>query len=149
MTEGADRGRVKPFRRILGDVLIVLSLALTADVSAVMLRRIGTVVREAAYRSVFRYELLLCGVLLAFSLDLRFGFFTRWKRKAARGIGWALRLAVTAMTAAVLFFCCGVAAGSVMRTAEAADYAVVLGVALENGEPTRDLLSRRHARAPA
>ncbi len=136
------KGRAGRFRRILGDILIALFAALTADVAAVMLRRIGAVVLKNVYRSIFRYELILCAVLLVFALDVRFCLFTRWKRRGARAAGRFLRGAVAAAAAAILFFCGRVCVGCLLRTAAPADHAVVLGMALENGEPTRDLISR-------
>ena len=66
-------------RRIIGDILLVLTILLTVDVVVVMLHRIRTVVLKADYQEVFRYELFLCAVLLLFALDVRFTLFTRAK----------------------------------------------------------------------
>ena len=46
------------------------------------------------------------------------------------------------LSAVILFFCGKVITGSLVNTAGQADYAIVLGLALENGEPTPDLLAR-------
>ena len=50
-------------RRIIGDVLLALTILLAADVTIVMLQRINAVVLKADYREVFQYELILCAVL--------------------------------------------------------------------------------------
>ena len=81
MKGGKHSSRVK---RIIGDLLLVLAVLLTADVVIIMLHRINAVV--------------------LFSL-------------------------------VILFFCGKVAGGSVINTATQADHAIMLGMALENGNP--------------
>ena len=129
-------------RRIIGDVLLALTVLLTADVAIVMLQRINAVVLKADYREVFQYELILCAVLLLFALDVRFNLFTRWKPLPVRICGWALRAVIVALTLVIAFFCGKVVRGSMINTAAQADHAIVLGLALENGKPADDLLSR-------
>ncbi|MBQ6273241.1 MAG: YdcF family protein [Oscillospiraceae bacterium] len=129
-------------RRITGDILLALVILLTADVAVVMLHKINTVVLKADYREVFRYELILCAILLLFALDVRFRLFTRSKRLVLRIAGWILRSVVILLTLVILFFCGKVICGSLINTAGRADYAIVLGLALENGQPTDDLLAR-------
>ena len=129
-------------RRIIGDLLLVLVLFLTADVVIVMLHKINTVVLKADYQEIFHYELILCAVLLLFTLDIRFNLFTRSKHTLIRIAGWALRAAVVLLSLAIIFFCGKVVGGSVINTAGQADHAIVLGLALENGKPTGDLLAR-------
>ena len=130
------------FRRIVGDLLLLLAVLLAADVLAVMPARISAVVLKADYRKVFAFQLLLCVVLLLFALDVRFGLFTRWRSAVLRGVGWALRVVVALAGAVILFFCGRVVHGSVVSDAARADYAIVLGLALENGKPAPDLLAR-------
>ena len=129
-------------RRIAGDVLLALAVLLTVEVIIVMSARIHAVVLKADNRKVFMYELILCAVLLVFALDVRFSLFTRWKPAVLKGIGWILRTAVVLFSAVILFFCGKVIIGGMIHTANQADYAIVLGLALENGEPAPDLLSR-------
>ena len=129
-------------RRIIGDILLVLTVLLTADVVIVMLHKISTVVLKAKYQEVFQYELILCAVLLLFALDVRFDLFTRSKHTILRLVGWVLRAAVVLSTLVIVFFCGKVIRGSMINTAGQADHAIVLGLALENGEPTDDLLAR-------
>ena len=134
--------RISPFRRIAGDFLLVLFCLLTADVVIVMGHKINTVVQKASYQEVFRYELVLCLILLIFAADVRFNLFTRSKHAVLRAVGWLLRIAVVLFSGVTLFFFGRVVAGSLIRTADQADYALVLGLALENGEPVPDLLAR-------
>ena len=134
--------RTSPFRRITGDLLLVLSILLTADVVIVMLHRINSVVRKADYQEVFRYQLILCAVLLVFALDVRFNLFTRSENKVLWIAGWVLRSVVVLATLVIVFFCGKVICGGLINTAGRADHAIVLGLALENGKPTDDLLAR-------
>ena len=136
------RTRASRARRIPGDILLALAVLLAADVLLVMPARINAVVLKADHLKVFRYQLIICAVLLLFALDVRFSLFTRWKPVFVKGIGWFLRAAVALLTAVILFFCGKVIAGSVINTAGQADYAIVPGLALENGEPAPDLLAR-------
>lgn len=129
-------------RRIIGDVLLALSVLLTADVIFVMTAKINAVVRKADYRDVFMYQLILCAVLLLFALDVRFHLFTRWTSGILKAVGWILRTAVVLLSAVILFFCGKVVVGSMINTAGQANSAIVLGLALENGKPAPDLLSR-------
>ncbi len=129
-------------RQILGDLLLVLFILLTVDVVVVMLHKINTVVLKTDYQKVFRYQLILCAVLLLFALDVRFNLFTRSQFIALRVIGWVLRAAVVLFSAVILFFCGKAIEGSMIRDAGEADYAIVLGLALENGQPAPDLLRR-------
>jgi len=129
-------------RRIVGDVLIALMVFLTIDVVVVMLRKINSVVLKDTYRSIFRYEIVMCIVLILFALDVRFGFWTKLKWKATKVVGWVLRCLVIALSAVILYFSARVICGMVINTSGDAKYALVLGMALENGEPTKDLLSR-------
>ena len=129
-------------RRIIGDILLVLVVLLIADVAFVMPARINAVVQKADYQKVFVYEIFLCVILLLFALDIRFNIFTRWKPAILRVIGWLLRTVIVLSSAVILFFCGRVITGSLINNAGPADYAIVLGLALENGEPAPDLLAR-------
>ncbi len=131
-----------PFRLVLGDILLVLVLLLTADVLIVMPKKINAVVLKADYQEIFRYELIICAVLVLFALDVRFNLFTRSGHTGLRVAVWVLRAAVVLFTLVIAFFCGKVIRGSLINTAAGADHAIVLGLALENGKPTDDLVSR-------
>ena len=129
-------------RRIGGDILLALAVLLTADVVIVMLMRINAVVLKADYQNIFRHELILCAVILLFALDVRFRIFTWPKSRVLLVAGWVLRFAVVLLSALTLYFCGRVISGSLISTVGPAENAIVLGMALENGQPTRDLLAR-------
>lgn len=132
-------------RWIVGDGLIVLTAAFAAYLAVVMARRIDAVVLKATYASIFRYELVICAVFMLFALDVRFSLFTRLGPGALRAAGWGMRMAVILATAALLFLIGRIAVGSLIRTAAPARHAVVLGLALENGQPSGDLAARLDA----
>ena len=129
-------------RRIIGDVLVLLAVLLMIDVIVVMSAKIRAVVQKKDYQEVFFYELILCAVLFMGALDVRFNLFTRWKPAVLQGIGWTLRGVLALLSAVILFFCGKVIVGGMIHTAGPADHAIVLGLALENGKPTDDLLKR-------
>ena len=129
-------------RRIIGDILLALVIFLTTDVVVVMVHKIRTVVLKSDYREIFVYELILCIVLLLFATDVRWDLFTRPENRIARGVGRLLRIVVAALAVVIIFFAGKVVIGSMINTADRADNAVVLGLALENGKPTDDLLAR-------
>ena len=131
--------------RIIGDILLLLAMLLTADVLFIMPARMKAVVLKTVYRKVFLYQLFLCAVLLVFALDIRFNLFTRWRSGTLNVIGWILRAAVILAAAGILFFCGKIIAGSLVNNAGRAGYALVLGLALENGKPVPALLARLDA----
>lgn len=140
-----ERKPIGKARRVIGDILIALVVLFTVYLSVIMLRRISTVVLKATYQKIFLYELALCAVTLLFALDLRFGFFTRMRPKLLKALGWVLRSAVIAAVCVILFFCGRVVLGGMTSASADADYSLVLGLALENGKPTDDLISRLRA----
>lgn len=127
---------------MLGNILIILSVAFTIYLSIVMINRINAVVLKDSYIKIFCYELLICAVLILLALDIRFGFFTRMEPKALKAVGWVLRVIVILLAAVFLFFIGKITIGSFIHTEAPAEHAIVLGLALENGKPTDDLLSR-------
>ena len=131
-------------RRIIGDILLASAALLTADVVIVTLRKINAIVLKANYQKIFIVELILCAILLMFALDVRFDLFTRSKHRILRIVGWAVRCVVAALTLVIVCFFVKVIRGSLINTADRADHAIVLGMALENGQPTNDLLERLH-----
>ncbi len=137
-----EKRKIGKARKIIGCILIALNAALTIETVIVMTHRISTVVLKDDYITVFRYQLIICAALLIFSLDVRFGFFTAFKNIFLKIIGWILRVGVTAFVCCVLVLNGMVIRGSLINTSAPAEYAVVLGKALENGKPTRELIRR-------
>ena len=129
-------------RHIIGDILILAVVAFTVYLSVIMLRRISAVTLKDNYVKIFRYELIACTVFLLLALDLRFGLLTVIRFIPVRVIGWILRIILILAAAVLLFFFGKITAGSFIHTEGPAKNAIVLGLALENGKPTDDLLSR-------
>ena len=128
--------------RFLGDFYLTAVILFTAYLSAVMIRRIRAVVLADIYKRVFRVELCLCAALLVSALDVRFGLLTRAVPLPLRFLGRLIRAAVRAGSVLILLLAGHTAAGGLVSDSAGEKYAVVLGMALENGEPNRDLLLR-------
>ena len=134
--------KTSAFRRVCGDILLFLALAFTVYLSCVMLRRIAVVAAKGSYRTVFSREMIVCAVLILCAADIRFNLFTRLRAKWAKVAGWLIRALVIAASVCVLvLFGVVIVNGAVKDPAEA-DRTVVLGMALENGQPNTDLLHR-------
>ena len=129
-------------RILLGSILTVLSLILTGDIIAVMTHRIKTVERPDIYKKNLFGDMLLCTSLIVSSLDLLFNLFTRSKNALSRFFGWMIRISFWIPSFLVLSFSGKIVIGSFIKTRKKAKYAIVLGMALENGKPTKDLLHR-------
>ena len=129
-------------RRIIGDVLIGSVIIYMLYLAAITSQRIGAVVLKDTYAEIFRYELFLCAIVLILALDVRFGLFAWAKRGPLRFAGLALRVVVIALSAAILCFWGKIAVGGLFHATGTADHAIVLGLALENGQPTDDLRRR-------
>lgn len=82
-------------------------------------------------------------ILLAlFALDVRFDIFNGWKPIILKSTGLVFRVVVIFLSAVIMFFCGKVMIGGLIDNAGQADHVIVLGLALENGNPTPDLISR-------
>ena len=128
-------------RRIIGDLLLLTAVAFTVYLSVIMLRRINAVVLKNTYVKIFTYELVACAVFILFALDVRFGF-TRMRSRVLKGVGWVLRTAVVLVAVVLVFFIGKATVGCFIRTDAPARNVIVLGLALEKGEPAPDLLHR-------
>lgn len=131
-------------RRIIGDILLALAVLLTADVVIVMTRKISRVILKETYQEIFVYELIFCAILIIFAVDIRFGIFSWLKNNVTRVLGWIVRIVFAAAALFIIYFCGRVIDGNMINTSGPADHVIVLGMALENGEPTKDLISRLH-----
>ncbi len=128
--------------RIAGDIFLALCLLLTLDVVIVMTHKIRTVVLKNIYRLLFRQELVICALIILCALDLRFGIFGSFRSEAGRLWGWLMRITVISVTC-ICLVCFGQVLGGCFPSAEAeADNVLVLGMALENGQPSKDLVHR-------
>ena len=144
VAEGGEEAEMRS-RLIIGDILIILTIAFAIYLSAIMLHRISTVVLKDAYVKIFRYELVVCAFFILFALDVRFNLLVRARIKALLIGGWAFRVIVILVCAVTSFFLIKITIGCFIHTAGHADHSIVLGLALENGKPTDDLLARLDA----
>ena len=133
------------FRKLTGTALIVLAAAFTVYLSAVMIRRIRSVVLKDIYVKVFRYELAVCAMFMLLALDVRFDLLAGPGPVALMAAGRVARIALAAAAAVMLFFAARIAVAGTRRDASTARWAIVLGLALEDGRPTGDLLARMDA----
>ncbi|MBR3304812.1 MAG: YdcF family protein [Christensenellaceae bacterium] len=132
-------------RKILGGLLIASVLILIADVMAVMIKRIRSVVLKDAYVKIFRAEMLALSAMLLCVLDIRTGFLSGFDSPVLNTLGTAVRIMLMLFSAVVAFFLIRVAVGGSLRSKEDTDCAIVLGMALINGKPSMDLIYRVNA----
>ena len=125
---------IKKTRLLAGGVLTLLSLILTGHIWTDMTRRMKKVAKPQIYKKNRFGDMLLCGVLVATSLDLMLDVF-----------GAVIRIPLFIMSGIILFFTGRIVAGSLRKSGKKADYALVLGMALEDGKPTKDLIYRVEA----
>ncbi len=130
------------FRRFIGNVLIILSVLFTVYMCVIMTGRIKAVVLKDSYINIFKYELIICAVFLVLSFDIRTGFLTKMRAKSIRFLGWLLRIAVILIAGFVLFLFTRITVNGLITTPGTASNAIVLGLALQNGRPVPDLISR-------
>lgn len=125
-------------RQFIGNVLVVLVLGFTVWVSVVTLWRIQSVVLKSDYLRLYLGELALCAILLACALDVRFDL----AMKLPAPLGLILRVIVIALAVAILILLLCIAINGMISEPGQTQYALVLGMALEDGKPTGDLLRR-------
>ncbi len=129
-------------RRIAGTILTVIAVVFTVYLSVIMIHRIYTVAQKTSYIAIFATELILCAAMIFFSYDIRTGIFSRGKSTPGKIIGWILRVLAAFLTALTLFLTGKVITGGMIHDAADAKYAVVLGLALNDGKPADDLILR-------
>ena len=129
-------------RIILGGIFTALCSFLLFQVSFVMTRRIRKVSNPKIYKKNLFAEQVLSLCMLLTSLDIMFNIFGRMKNKFLKVVGWIFRVITYFASTVVLGFSTLILVGSFIRQRKEARYAIVLGMALEDGKPTRDLLYR-------
>lgn len=132
--------------RITGDCLIALNVLLAIDLSLVMLRRARSVVRQKTYWKAYGCELVICTAFFLAALDLRLDLLPQ--------LSWMSRSSVLIFRILLAFFCgfilllgSRVIVGGLRREKAMPTYVIVLGMALENDGPCKDLLLRMDAAA--
>ena len=125
-----------------GDGAMLLAAGMTVYLTAVMLYRRRRIVEQAGYMRIYRVELALCACLHALALDARFGLEVLLPSK---WLAWMVRAA----SLGVLLPACVLAAMVLRRLGDVpsgqSENIIVPGLALENGRPTPELISRLDA----
>ena len=134
-------------RIIAGDACLTLAAGYTLYIIGAMLRRTRRIVARAGYLRVFRYELLVCLAFLALAADIRFDLVGRTPPGPWHALAMFLRVALVIFAAFILLAAARIAAEGRKADEGPADCAVVLGAALEDGKPTRELAARIDAAA--
>ena len=129
-------------RKITGAILTVLSVLLTGQISFVMVRKIHKVNNPKIYKKNLFADQMLCFTLILSALDIMTGFLGKGKNLILKIIGWITRITVFLSSAIVLFFGGKILIGSLIKHKKHAEYAIVLGMALEDSRPAKDLLYR-------
>ena len=142
MENKKEKKRVGTARRVIGDVLLVLIAGFTVYLSVIMIHRINTVVLANVYKNIFWRELVICGLFLLLALDIRFNLFTGFRARPLRIVGWVVRGCLIVAAAAVLFIGGRIIFSGMIGNAGDTDRVLVLGMALEDGQPTEDLRLR-------
>lgn len=124
---------------MLGDGLLLLAVAMTVYLTAVMRYRTGRIVNRAGYMRVFRVEMALCACMLALALDARFGMETLLRVEL---LAWAVRLAALAALVPACVLAVLIASRLWEKPEGDVENIVVLGLALERGQPPRELIHR-------
>lgn len=137
-------GRSGPslFRRVIGDILIVAVAVLTVWVSVIMIPRITSVVLKDYYIMNYAAELGICLLFMILALDIRFGILSKGRSNLTMAFGMIIRCFIVLLCASILFFAGKAISKGFVKDDVPAQYAIVLGLALHNGKPTDDLISR-------
>ena len=114
-----------------------LAILFAGYLTVVMKRRIEAVVLQREYRIVYRYEMLLCGIVFLCLLDLETGFLHQ-RGTVLSVLAWVLRL----LTVLILAVMAAVVFGGRKDIMDRPKHILVLGLALENGQAPADLLLR-------
>lgn len=142
MTAKRSENRAFTARRIIGDILAGAVILFTLYLCVIMIYRINTVVLKGSYIVIFAVELVFCACMMITALDIRSGFLAKAKKLPLKIAGWALRIIAFSVSALVVYLSGRVIAGGLTSGGTNARYAVVLGMALENGKPSEDLIFR-------
>jgi len=129
-------------RIIAGDILIAFALIVAVYLALIMRIRMRSAERKGSYLSILKGELLLCGMTVILGLDLRWQIAKRIGHPIP-GILWrVVVLCSLAMVLLAAYFTVRVVVCGAEKKAGNCRNAVVLGMALEDGKPTRDLVLR-------
>ncbi len=134
--------KITGLRGMIGNLLIILSALYTLYLIIIMLYKTRVIVEKSSYMTVFTFEMVICVFMLIGAFDVRFGFLTAMKHKWLRTVGWGVRALVCLVVAFVLILFVAIVVNSFIRNDEPVKNVIVLGMALEDGKPNKDLINR-------
>ena len=105
MTNDDSPIKIGKVRRIIGDILLVLMLLLSVEIIIDMFSKMFLETTEGDVQKAMVFELLICWVLFLCVFDIRFSIFTWTQNKAARIVGWILRVVMAVLSIAVVVLC--------------------------------------------
>jgi len=130
---------------IAGDILIAFALIVAVYLALIMRIRMRSAERKGSYLSILKGELLLCGMTVILGLDLRWKIARRIGQPVLSGLWRVVVLCCLAMVLLAFYFTVRVVMCDARKWEGNCRNAVVLGMALEDGKPTRDLVLRVNA----
>ena len=105
MTNDETPIKIGKVRRIIGDILLVIMLLLSVEIIIDMFSKMFLEVTEGDVQKAIVFELLICWVLFLCVFDIRFSIFTWTQNKAARIVGWILRVIMAGLSITVVVLC--------------------------------------------
>ena len=102
MTNDETPIKIGKVRRIIGDILLVLMLLLSVEIIIDMFSKMFLEATEGDVQKAMVFELLICWVLFLTVFDIRFSIFTWTQNKAARIVGWILRVIMAGLSITVV-----------------------------------------------
>ena len=141
-----DRSNRTRLRRYFGNVLLILTIGFTVLLTVQMLRRASRVVLRDDVILVLRYELVFCAGWILLALVIRLGGI-RLPGRIGQLIGRILKGALMVYGVVSMVFLGSIIADGLTSDAVPCSTVAVLGMALEDGKPPRDLELRVHTAA--
>ena len=116
MTNDETPIKIGKVRRIIGDILLVIMLLLSVEIIIDMFSKMFLEATEGDVQKAMVFELLICWVLFLTVFDIRFSIFTWTQNKAARIVGWILRVIMAGLSVTIVVLCVIVVAKGLVVT---------------------------------
>lgn len=131
-------------RKIVSYVLLFICFAFILYCAAVMIYRLSTVTEAKRFSAVTRFlaEFGITCLLSVPALDLRFGFFSWKKNRAAEIFGVALRVLSCGICIVFVALCAAVVITGMITDDKDVNDVCVLGLAIDGEEMHPDLINR-------
>lgn len=97
--------KIGKVRMVIGDILLVIMFLLSVEIIIDMFSKMFLEVTEGDVQKAIVFELLICWVLFLCVFDIRFSIFTWTQNKAAKIVGWILRIVMAGLSITVVVLC--------------------------------------------